>query len=130
MRGPAGYQHIRTFRAQVVNIPAGIGVIAGTAEDQANLPAAANVRALGVTAAPTVNVDDSLPVVMFGETVATANGAIAVGQWVMINGATGRLAPIGAVAGTNYEVVGMALSVAVADGDDFLILVNGSRAQG
>jgi hypothetical protein len=130
MRGPAGNTHTRTFRAQVVSIPAGRGVIIGTAEDQANLPGGANVQCLGITAAATVAVDDPLPVVMFGETVAEADAAITAGSLVMVNAATGRVAAIGAVAGTNYWVLGVALTATAAQGDDVLVFVCPSRAQG
>lgn len=130
MKGPAGYQHVRSFRAQVAAIPAGRAVIQGTAEDQATLPGGANVNCLGITAAASVSIDDALPVVMFGETVAEADAAIAIGDYLMANAATGRVAPVGAVAGTNYHTVGKALTAATLQGDDVLVLVAPQRVQG
>ncbi len=127
--GPAGPQVIRTYRAEAA-ISAGLGVIAGTAADQAKLPTAANQRALGISAAAAAAVDDPLSVLELGEGKGVADAAIARGDYVMINAATGKLAPIGAVAGTNYHVVGIALEAAAAQNDEFLLFVIPSRAQG
>jgi hypothetical protein len=104
--------------------------MAGAASNSVKLPTGANVRALGVTANATVNVGDPVTVIESGEVTAIADAAIARGQWVMINAVTGQLAPIGAVAGTNYETVGIALEAAAAQGDEFLLLVVQSRSQG
>jgi hypothetical protein len=128
MPNPVGPSITRSYRAQVALV-AGVAVIAGVAADQANLPGGANVRALGVTAAP-ANLGEAVSVVECGEVRAIADAAIARGDYVMVNAATGQLAPIGAVAGTNYHVVGIALEAAAAQGADFLLLVFPSRAQG
>jgi hypothetical protein len=119
----------RSYICDVV-LAAGIAVIAGALRNSVALPGGANVRALGVTAAATVNVGDPVTVIESGEVTAIADAAIARGQWVMVNAATGQLAPIGAVAGTNYETVGVALEAAAAQGDEFLLLVVQSRSQG
>jgi len=127
--GVVGPQVIRTYRAEAA-IGAGLAVMAGTAADQAKLTTGANVRALGVSAAAAALADDPVSVVEFGEAKGVADGVIARGDYVMANAATGRLAPIGAVAATNYHVVGIALEAAAAAGDEFALLVNPSRAQG
>lgn len=130
MAGPVGNQTVRSYRAEGGAIGAGLGVIAGTAADQAKLPTGANQNPLGVTTLPAAAAGDPLPVCEDGEVLAVADAAIARGDYVMINAATGRLAPIGAVAGTNYHVVGKAITAAAAQGDEFVALVKLSRAQG
>lgn len=130
MAGPIGEHVVRTYRAEGGAIGAGLGVIAGTAADQVKLPTAANQRALGVTSLAAAAAGDPVPVIEHGEVLAIADAAIVRGDLVMINAATGKLAPIGAVAGTNYHVVGLALTAAAAQDDEFLLLVNLSRAQG
>lgn len=125
-----GQNLTRTYRTEGGAIGAGLAVIAGTAEDQAKLPGGANVRALGVTSDAAAAVDDPLPVIEFGEVKAVADAAIARGDLIMVNAATGKLGPIGAVAGTNYHVVGVALEAAAAQDDVFTLLVCPSRAQG
>ena len=119
----------RSYKCDAV-IGAGLAVIGGAAPNSVALPGGANVRALGVTAAASVNVGDPIPIVEFGEVTAIADAAIARSQWVMVNAATGQLAPVGAVAGTNYETVGIALEAAAAQGDEFLLLVVPQRVQG
>lgn len=125
-----GIQIVRSFVAEGGAIGAGLAVIKGTAEYQCKLPGGANVRAIGVTALAVDAAAKSLPVVMLGETVAVADAAIAIDDYVMVNAATGKLAPIGAVAGTNYHVVGIARSAAGAQNDEFVLFVCPSRAQG
>lgn len=127
--GVIGEATIRPYVGDAV-LGAGVAVIAGAARNSVALPGGANVRALGITAAATLNAGDPVGIVEYGEVTAIADAAIARGQWVMVNAATGQLAPIGAVAGTNYEVVGLALEAAAAQGDEFLMLVLPSRAQG
>jgi hypothetical protein len=123
---------MRSYGTDVGNpvLAAGVAVIAGAARNTVQLPGGPNVRALGVTAIPTKNAGDPVTVVEFGEVTAIADAAIARGQWVMINAATGQLAQVGAVAGTNYETVGMALEAAAAQGDEFLLFVCPQRVQG
>jgi len=130
MAGPVGEHIVRTYRAEGGAIGAGLGVIAGTAADQAKLPTAANQRALGVTSLAAAAAADPLPVIELGEVLAVADAAVARGDYVMVNATTGKLAPIGAVAATNYHVVGIALTAAAAQNDEFLLFVIPSRAQG
>jgi hypothetical protein len=111
-------------------LPAGVAVIAGALPNSVKLPTGANQRALGVTAVAALNAGDPVTLVEVGEVTAIADAAITRNAWVMINAVTGQLAPIGAVAGTNYETVGMALEAAAAQGDEFLLLVQQSRSQG
>jgi hypothetical protein len=127
--GTVGNQIMRSYKADAV-IGAGVAVIAGAAINSVALPGGANVAPLGVTAAAAANIGDPILVVEAGECTAIADAAINRNDYVMINAATGQLAPIGAVAGTNYHVVGKALEAAAAQGDEFLLLVFPSRAQG
>lgn len=128
--GPVdGGRIIRSYKADGA-IPAGVAVIGGAAVDSVALPGGANVNALGIALQAAVNAGDLIPVQEHGETKAIADAAIARGDYVMVNAATGKLAPIAAVAGTNYHVVGKALEAAAAQNSEFTILVNQSRAQG
>jgi|SRR5579864_917251 len=111
-------------------LPAGVAVGPGAAYNTVALPGGQNVRAIGVTAIPNKNPGDPVSVVEFGPVTAIADAAIARLQWVMVNAATGQLAPVGAVAGTNYEVVGLAMEAAVNQGDEFLLFVIPQRVQG
>jgi hypothetical protein len=127
--GTTGPQVVRSYATDAV-IGAGLAVIAGAAFNSVALPGGANVRALGVTAQGNANIGDPISVVEAGEVTAVADAAIARGNWVMVNAATGKLAPVGAVAGTNYETVGIALEAAAAQNDEFLLLVIPQRVQG
>lgn len=122
--------HISRSYASDVVLAAGVAVVDGAAINSVALPGGANVRALGVTAQATQNIGDPVTVVEVGEVTAIADAAITRHQWVMVNAATGQLAPVGAVAGTNYEAVGLALEAAAAQGDEFLLLVMPQRVQG
>ncbi len=119
---------IRSYRAEGGAIGAGLAVIAGTAWDQVKLPDSANVRAIGVTALAAFSEDVALAVTQFGEVSAIADAPINRGDLVMVNSTTGKLAPIGVQPGANYNVVGMALSAAAAQDDEFVLLVVPSRA--
>jgi hypothetical protein len=127
--GVVGPNIVRSYKAAGA-IGAGLAVMADTAASQVKLTTGANVRALGVTAQPSVAAGDPLPVVEVGEVTAIADAAITRGAWVMANAATGQIAPVGAVAGTNYEAIGIALEAAAAQGDEFLLLVLPQRVQG
>lgn len=127
--GTVGPQVIRSYKADAA-IAVGLAVIGGAAVDSVALPGGANVRALGVTAAAVDAAGKPVSVVEFGEVKAVADAAIARGDYVMVNAATGKLAPIGATAGTNYHVVGIALEAAAAQNDTFALFVCPSRAQG
>lgn len=111
-------------------IGSGLAVIQGTASNQAKLPGGANVRALGITGFAVDAAAKQQAVIIAGVAKAVADAAVSVGDYVMINAATGKLAPVGATAGTNYHVVGIALSAAAAQDDEFDVLVAPSRAQG
>jgi hypothetical protein len=130
--GPVGPNVSRSYGTDAANaaLAAGVAVVAGAAANTVALPGGANVRALGVTAIPTVNQGDPVTLVELGECTAIADAAITRGAWVMVNAATGQLAPVGAVAGTNYEAVGFALEAAAAQGDEFLLFVIPTRVQG
>jgi hypothetical protein len=125
--GPIGPNLMRTYGTDVANpaLAAGIAVIAGAAFNTVQLPGGANVRTLGVTALATVNPGDPVPVVEFGEVTAIADMAIARGQWVGVNAATGQLAPVGGgnMVGGELEIVGVALEAATQQGDEFLVFV-------
>jgi hypothetical protein len=112
-----------------VDLPAGVAVIAGAAANSVKLPTGANQRAIGVVALD-AKAGHPVSIVKFGEVTAVADAAIAREDYVMINAVTGKLAPVGAVAGTNYHVVGIAEEAAAAQDDEFLLTVLPSRAQG
>jgi hypothetical protein len=119
---------IRTYTADV-DLSAGVAVIAGAAANSVKLPTGANQRALGVTAIA-AKAGDPVSVVEYGECIAIADAATSRADYVMVNANTGQVAPIGAVAGTNYHVVGLALEAGANQGDEFLVFVLPSRAQG
>lgn len=127
--GVVGHHLSRSYKCDAV-LSAGVAVVAGAAPNSVALPGGQNVRALGVTSLATANAGDPVTVIEYGEVTAIADAAIARSQWVMVNAATGQLAPVGAVAGTNYETVGLALEAAAAQGDEFLLLVCPQRVQG
>jgi hypothetical protein len=132
MAGTFGPQsQIRIVRSYIADVAlaAGVAVIAGAAVNSVKLPTGANLQSLGVTL-QACNAGDTVPVLEFGETKAVADAAFARGALLMINAATGKLAAIGAVAGTNYFVVGMAVELAAAQNDEVTVFVNMSRAQG
>src|SRR3954470_23617283 len=112
-----------------VALAGGMAVIPGAAANSVKKPTAANQRALGVTALASANANDPVAIVESGEVIAIADAAINRGDYVMINAVTGQLAPVGAVAGTNYHVVGVALEAAAAQGDEFLLQVNPFQVQ-
>lgn len=127
--GTVGHQQMRSYKADTA-IAAGVAVVAGAAINSVALPGGANVRALGVTGSAALNAGDPILVVEVGEVTAIADAAIVRSNYVMVNAATGQLAPVGAVAGTNYDTVGIALEAAAAQGDEFLLLVVPQRVQG
>ncbi len=128
----SGPQVIDTRDAEVA-FTAGVAVVKGTADRQVKLPAAANEPAIGIAGLdgdPAGTGRDaqknSPPVILFGPADATAGAANAVGDFVKIGGADGRLIPIGGEgAGAVVEVVGKVIGKpAAADGDTCHILVN------
>jgi len=127
--GIAGFGLIRSYKADTA-IGAGLAIMAGAAVDSVKLTTGANVRALGVTAAAVANANDPVSVMELGEVKGVADAPIARGDLVMANAATGKMAPIGAVAGTNYHTIGIALEAAAAQNDEFALLVLPSRSQG
>jgi hypothetical protein len=120
--GIIGPQIVRTYKADAV-LAAGVAVVAGAAVDSVALPAAQNDPPLGVTAAVSDG-GSKVAVVEHGEVQAVADAAITRGDYVMINAATGKLAPMGAVGGTNYKVVGRALEAAAGQDSLFVMFVN------
>jgi len=126
--GTVGQGVLRSYTADV-DLSAGLAVIAGAAINSVKLPTAQNQRALGIVAAD-AKAGQPVTVVEYGECICIADAAVVRGNYVMINAASGQLAPVGAVAGTNYETVGIALEAAAAQGDEFLVLVLPQRVQG
>lgn len=118
----------RSYRCEGGPIGAGLAVVAGTAWDQVKLPEGPNVRAVGITALGTHQEGESIAVTEFGETVAIAAAPVNRCDLVIVDEATGKLAPIGATPGEKYQVVGLALSAAAARDDEFVVLVMPSRA--
>ena len=119
---------VRSYRAEGAAIGAGLAVVAGTEWDQVKMPDGGNVRALGITALAVHQEGEAIAVTEFGEVVAIADAPVNRCDLVMVGGPTGKLAPIGATAGENYEVIGLALSAAAAQDDEFVVLVMPSRA--
>jgi hypothetical protein len=119
---------VRSYVADVA-LAAGVAVIAGAAVNSVKLPTAANLQSLGITLQACA-AGDTVAVLEFGETKVVADAAFARGALLMINAVTGKLAAIGAVAGTNYFVLALALELAAAQNDEVTVLVNMSRAQG
>jgi hypothetical protein len=111
-------------------IPAGVAVMAGAAYNSVKLTTGANVRALGISLQAAEAAGRPIPVMEFGETRCVADDAFARSTWLMANAATGKLAAIGAVAGTNYEVVGLALEASDGQDDEVVVFVNPARVQG
>lgn len=128
--GVVGHHVARSYVGDVA-VPAGVAVVAGALRNSVALPGGANQRALGVSALASVNPGDPVVVIEQGEVTAIADMAIARGNWVGINAATGQLAPItqGNLAGFGeFEIVGLALEAAVQQGDEFLMFVLPLRA--
>lgn len=99
----------------------GTKVVVATADNQAAV--------LGLAAEDSPGQNRHFNVAVGGVAYAKADGAITQGDLVMTSATGGRVKTIGAVAGTNYNVIGKALETA-ADGDLFPVLVSLSRAQG
>jgi len=115
--GPAGFNHTRTYVAQAA-LTRGFGVVQGTADNQANTPAAAAARCLGV-ASENAAIGDATQIVTSGEAIAIAGGAVVAGDIVKMD-ANGKF-----VAGNaaDVETAGKALTSAAADTDQFVIFV-------
>ena len=112
---------IITREAEGGAIGAGLAVIKGTdTNKQVKLPAAAGDRALGITGHKADAAGDLIPVVVGGIVKAIASAAIAVGDLCDVAATSGKLR---ATIAANANVIGIALTSAAADGDEFDLLV-------
>lgn len=113
---------VLTYTAEVA-LTRRMVVIEGTADGQANDPAAANNKPLGV-ALYDAEAGQDVDVLLFGPTQCVASAAISRGDLVAIANAAGQVATITAGQTTGDErVVGKALSDAGAAGDFVTIFV-------
>jgi hypothetical protein len=119
----------RSYEADTA-LGAGLCVVAGAKTTSVKLPVAAGDRALGVTGYAVSGAGYPATVVELGEVKATAAAAIARGDMVEVAGASGKVQTSAPAAGTNRNIVGMALEAAAADGDEILILVMPQVRQG
>jgi hypothetical protein len=87
------------------------------------LPAAANAAKVAGVAGAAAASGAQCRVAVAGVVDVIAASAITPGDLVMVAGATGKVQTVLAVAGTVYNVVGVALEAAAADGDIFEILL-------
>jgi len=121
---PIGGEIVLTQKAEGGAINADLAVIQGTAADQVKLPTAAGQRAKGITALKADAAGKALPIVILGPAVGTAAAAITAGSFVKVADATGKLQAVGGeTAGATVDVVGIALTSAVASGDTFDLVV-------
>lgn len=125
----AGIQLVRPYEADAA-LAAGLCVVAGAKVTSVKLPVAAGDRALGVMAFAASGAGVPASVVEFGECKAVAAAAIARGDMVEVAGASGKVQTSAPAAGTNRNIVGMALEAAAADGDEILLLVSPQVRQG
>ena len=123
-----GGEIVLTQKAEGGAIAADLAVIQGTAADQVKAPAAAGDRAKGITGLAADAAGKAIPVILAGPAVGIAAAAITAATFVKVDGASGKLTPVGGeAASTVVEVVGIALTSAAADGDKFDLLVAPSR---
>jgi hypothetical protein len=111
------------FKADEV-MGAGLAVMAGAAVDSVKLATGQNAAAIGITNFAVDAIGRPASVVLHGPVKAVANGVITRGDYVMADAATGKVGSIGAVGGTNYNVVGRAMEAAAAQNDEILVFVN------
>jgi hypothetical protein len=118
--GPVGLARTRSYRVEGGDLARGFGVQQGTADDQAKISGAAT-RVLGV-ASEAVTLASGLPVtvVMHGECIAIAGGAVNAGDMVKTDGAGKWIAANAA----DVETGGKALTSAAADTDEFVMFVS------
>lgn len=101
----------------------------GADADTMSTATATTEELIGVFQHPTTTALDEVRVMLTGITrVKLGTGGIALGAWVTTDG-SGQGVAIGAVAGTNYAVIGKALSAGVA-GDIVPVLLQQGRVQG
>lgn len=104
-------------------------VMKGTADNEVKVTTGADVATIGIAQATTVD-HDNVDVAISGTAVAIAAGAIAIGAKVTAADNVGKLKTAAPAGGANSNVIGMALTHADADGDEFLVLLAPSVMQG
>lgn len=121
--GPSGSRSERTYTAEGA-LTRGMAVIQGTAEHQVKPPgsvATGNLRVIGIAAEAAA---DKAPVkvVTWGEVEAVAGGAVAAGDILKTEAATGKVT---ATTTDNDGVFAQAVSGADADTDALIVRVLG-----
>lgn len=117
--GPiTSYRHMRSFQADGA-ITRGYAVMAGAAATTVKAADANDAKCIGIADEAAAAAGNTVGVVMHGEVIAIAGAAIARGDRVkVLNG--GKLTPGNAA---DVETVGYAVSLAAADGDEFVLFV-------
>lgn len=104
-------------------------VMKGTGDDDVKTTTGADVAVVGIAQATAAD-NEYLDVAISGTCVAVASAAIAIGAKVCAADNAGKLKTAAPSTGANSNIVGMAISVADADGDKFLVLLSPSVMQG
>jgi hypothetical protein len=115
-RGPTGFPSKRTYRGMTAAMVRGYGVVQGTADDQCDVGTAA-ARVLGVLEENVVNVGDLASVIVDGEVIAIAGGALVAGDVVKMT-TSGKWIPGNAA---DVETGGWARTSALNDTDEFVL---------
>jgi len=124
-------QNVITRIAEGGAIVAGVAVMPGTdTNKQVKLPTSAGVRAVGITLVGADAAAKPVSIVAGGTVKAIADGVIAVGDALIVGGTDGHIAAAAPSQGANALIIGMALSSAAQDGDEFDMLVAPSVMQG
>lgn len=117
---------IKVFSAEVA-LSKGLLVIAGTADGQVKLPAAAGDKTLGAVKY-TVAINEDVEIIMEGIAILIASAAITRDAEVRIAGTSGKIAAYTPGVTTNTCHVGRALEAAAADGDEIAVWLQIGRS--
>ncbi len=127
MSAIGGGQTVRTFEAEAA-FGQGLAVVKGTGDNQAKLPGAANVAALGIAYLAGDPADPKrrhVGVVTQGEVDVVAGGAFAPGDPLRVAGPSGKLVKVGGEAvGEPVKVIARAMETAAGDGDQVAALIS------
>ncbi|HUS95750.1 MAG TPA: hypothetical protein VMX97_03310 [Hyphomicrobiaceae bacterium] len=116
-------RNVFTKEAESTAIGAGLAIMPGTLKRQVKLPSAQNAYCEGISALAAAAAGDAFPVIMAGPARAILGYAATRGDYLMAYDTAGGLGPIGAVSGTNYNAIALALESgdAAAEIDVFVI---------
>lgn len=87
------------------------------------LPGGANVAKFGGVAGHVAAIGEAVRLRIAGVVDVVAGAAVVPGDWLVIAGTTGKVTPAGTTAGTVYNIIGVALEAAAADGDIIEMLI-------